>query len=81
MLLSTIVESLDLLGFSMFAPAAIMFFLALQYGGNQYTWNSATVICLFCGAGITFIVFLYWEYYKGNAAMIPFSILQKRIVW
>ena len=80
-LLHTLVESLDILGFAMFAPAAIMFFLALQYGGNQYAWNSATVIGLLCGAGATFIAFLCWEYYRGDAAMIPFFMLRKRIIW
>lgn len=58
-----------------------MFFLALQYGGNQYAWNSATVVGLLCGAGATFAIFLIWEYYKGDAAMIPFSMVRKRIVW
>lgn len=80
-LLRTTVESLDLIGFAIFAPAAIMFFLAMEYGGNQYAWNSATVIGLFCGAGATFIIFLCWEYFKGDGAMIPFSLVRQRIVW
>ncbi|KAG6986530.1 hypothetical protein G7Y79_00078g099840, partial [Physcia stellaris] len=43
-------ERLDLLGFAIFAPAAIQFLLALQWGGTKYRWNSPTVIGLFCGA-------------------------------
>lgn len=58
-----------------------MFFLALQYGGNQYAWDSAVVIGLFCGAGGTVTLFLVWEYYKGAEAMIPLSMLKHRIVW
>ncbi|KAJ5798038.1 Major facilitator superfamily domain general substrate transporter [Penicillium pulvis] len=80
-LLRTIITTLDILGFLIFAPAAIMFFLALQYGGNQYAWNSATVIGLLVGAGFTFLVFLGWEYYRGDNAMIPLSMLRKRIIW
>jgi hypothetical protein len=75
------VKSLDILGFLIFAPAAIMFYCALQYGGNQYAWNSPIVIGLLCGAGTTFVIFLCWEYYRGDDAMIPFSMLRKRIVW
>lgn len=71
----------DLIGFVLFAPASIQFFLALQYGGNQYAWNSATVIGLFCGAGVTFIIFVLWNYRKGEQAMIPTSILKERAVW
>ena len=74
-------KKLDLVGFALFAPAAIMFLLALQYGGNQYAWNSSVVIGLFVGAGATFIVFCAWDYYKKDAAMIPVSMISKRIVW
>ncbi|KAK4867164.1 hypothetical protein LT330_000674 [Penicillium expansum] len=80
-LLRTIVTTLDILGFLIFAPAAIMFFLALQYGGNQYPWGSSTVIGLLIGAEVTFLVLLSWEYYRGDDAMIPLSMLRKRIIW
>ncbi|KAK9235752.1 MFS multidrug transporter [Lipomyces kononenkoae] len=73
-------RDLDLIGFALFAPAAIQLLLALQYGGNQFAWNSSTVIGLFCGAGATCIVFLVWEYYKGDEAMIPFSMARNRII-
>lgn len=74
-------RQLDLVGFILFAPAAIQLLLALQYGGNEYPWSSPTIIGLFCGAGCTFIVFLVWEYLKGTDAMIPFKILSNRVVY
>jgi hypothetical protein len=77
----TAVENFDLLGFAIFAPAAIQVLLALQYGGNQYAWNSATVIGLFCGGGVMFLLFLVWEHRKGDDAMIPFSMVSNRVVW
>jgi len=80
-LTSIIREKLDLLGFALFAPAAIQFLLALQWGGTRYPWSSATVIGLFCGAAGTLCVFLAWEYRKGDMAMIPFSIMRRRVVW
>ncbi|KAJ5855942.1 MFS multidrug transporter [Penicillium soppii] len=79
--LQTILTKLDLTGFGLFAPASIQFFMALEYGGNQYAWNSATVIGLFCGAAGTFIVYLVWEYFQGDEAMIPFSMVRQRTVW
>ncbi|KAF7159165.1 hypothetical protein CNMCM6106_006298 [Aspergillus hiratsukae] len=79
--LQTILTKLDLIGFALFAPATIQLLLALDYGGNKYAWNSATVIGLFCGAGGTFIVFLIWEYFKGEEAMVPLSMLKQRGVW
>ncbi|MCJ1386604.1 hypothetical protein MMC17_009730 [Xylographa soralifera] len=79
--LGTAMKSLDLPGFALIAPAAIMFFLALEYGGNQFAWNSSVVIGLFVGAGLTLIVFLLWEWRQGEEAMVPFFMLRKRIIW
>ena len=77
-----IVPELDLFGFLLFVPAAVMLLLALQFGsGNDYAWNSATVIGLFCGAGVMAIIFILWERRMGDRAMIPGSLMKKREVW
>ena len=72
---------LDLIGFAIFAPAAIQFLLALQWGGTLYPWGDAKIIGLFCGAAGTFAVFVAWQYYVGDEAMIPLSMVRQRIVW
>jgi Fungal trichothecene efflux pump (TRI12) len=72
---------LDPIGFLLFSPVAVMLLMALEWGGSQYPWNSATVIGLFCGAGGMAILFLLWEYYIGDDAMIPFSLVKHRAVW
>lgn len=69
------------MGFTLFAPAAIMFLLALQWGGNDYPWSSSVVIGLFCGAGVTAILFILWERHMGERAMLPGSIIKQRVVW
>lgn len=79
--LSTAVKSLDLPGFMLISPAAVMFLLALQYGGTVHPWNSSVVIGLLVGAAVTFILFLIWEYHQGDGAMVPFAMIRKRIVW
>jgi hypothetical protein len=79
--LPTLHKTLDLVGFVLFAPAAIMFLLALEYGGNEYPWSSSRVIGLFVGTGATALVFLGWEYRKGKEAMIPFHLLTIRIAY
>lgn len=72
---------LDLVGFALFAPAVIQLLLALQYGGNQFAWNSSQVIGLFCGFGATCIVWLAWNYHKGDAALLPPAMIRRRTVW
>ncbi|KAA8651484.1 MDR family MFS transporter [Aspergillus tanneri] len=79
--LATLPSKLDLVGFALLAPSAIQLLLALEYGGNEYAWNSSMIIGLFCGAGVTFLIFLYWESRQGGQAMTPLPMLRQRIVW
>ncbi|SPJ85885.1 probable aflatoxin efflux pump AFLT [Fusarium torulosum] len=71
----------DFTGFAMFCPSIVMILLALQWGGVDYPWNSATVIGLFCGGGVLLIIFVYWERRVGANAMIPLAIIRIRQVW
>lgn len=80
-LLTVLREKLDVVGFAIFAPSAIQFLLALQWGGTKYRWGSAMTIGLLCGAAGTLACFLAWEHRRGDAAMIPFSMVRNRIVW
>lgn len=72
---------LDLLGFVLFAPAVLQLLLALQYGGSQYPWNSSRVIGLFCGSAANFVVWLLWNRYKGDDALLPPSMVKQTAVW
>ncbi|TGJ79642.1 hypothetical protein E0Z10_g9123 [Xylaria hypoxylon] len=80
-LLWSIVPNLDLTGCALFAPATIMFLLALQWGSTDYGWSSPTVIGLFVGSGATAILFSLWEWRVGEDALIPFHLVKRRIVW
>lgn len=76
-----IVSRLDIIGSLIFAPASVMFLMALEFGGVSYPWSSATVIGLFVGAFCTFLIFLGWEYREGENAMIPLGMVRRREVW
>ncbi|KAH7326980.1 MFS multidrug transporter-like protein [Rhexocercosporidium sp. MPI-PUGE-AT-0058] len=72
---------LDLIGFSLFAPACIMFLMALQWGGIKHAWDSAMILGLFCGSFVTAAVFAFWEQRQGKDAMIPTGMIKRRIVY
>ena len=74
-------DKLDLLGATLFATMIIMFLLALEWGGQTYPWNSATIIGLFVGSFGNLLVFLAWERHRGSTAMIPLAMLGKRVVY
>ncbi|KXG50686.1 Major facilitator superfamily domain, general substrate transporter [Penicillium griseofulvum] len=79
--LGSAIKSLDLPGFMLICPAVVMFLLGLQFGGNEYAWDSSVVIGLLVGAGATFAVFLVWEWHQGDNAMVPLAMLKHRIIW
>ncbi|KAI1281633.1 major facilitator superfamily domain-containing protein [Xylaria sp. FL0933] len=72
---------LDLIGFVLFAPAVLQLLLALQYGGNQFPWNSSRVIGLFAGSAANFIVWFIWNRRKGNGALLPYAMIGRTAVW
>lgn len=74
------VKHLDIIGCVMFIPAIFMLLLALTWGGTKEDWNSATIIGLFVGAAATLVIFVCWEGYIGNDAMIPGTVLARRTV-
>jgi Fungal trichothecene efflux pump (TRI12) len=74
-------KQLDLTGFVLFAGFAVMFLLALEWGGVHYPWGNAKIIGLFCGSGGVLIIFGVWEHRAGEKAMIPWSVLKKTTVW
>ena len=78
--LLTKLKDLDLIGFSIFAPACVMFLLAIQWGGVRYSWQSATIVGLFIGSGLAVIIFFFWERHVGEDAMVPLDILSRRAV-
>ena len=77
----TLLSKLDLPGFVLFAPAAIMFLMGLEFGGREHPWNSAVVIGLLVGGIALFVIFLFWERRQGDEAMFPLALVRIREVW
>lgn len=74
-------KHLDLISVSIFIPAILMLLLAVQWGGTTYAWSSATIIGLFCGAAVTFLIFAAMQWHNGDSASIPSRILLQRSVF
>jgi hypothetical protein len=72
---------LDLVGFAFLAPAVTMLLLTLQLSGDQWAWNSSRAIGLFCGSGVTFIIWLVWNVRAGEHALLPAHIIRRRVIW
>ncbi|RDW72421.1 uncharacterized protein DSM5745_07593 [Aspergillus mulundensis] len=68
---------LDLIGGIIFVGLTVMVFLAFQWGGGEYAWDCATIIGLFFGFGVSMLLFIAWEMYKGGAVLILLSLPER----
>ncbi|CAI6331424.1 unnamed protein product [Periconia digitata] len=74
-------RGLDGVGFVLFSAAITMLLLALQWGGLEYSWKSSVVIGLFVGFGLLLILFICWQIYMQDKALIPPKLFKNRNVW
>lgn len=73
---------LDLGGNALLLASAIMLFLALQFNNLGYAWSSARVIGLLVGFGVVLLIFVGWQHYQGDRALMPPKImLQRTVLW
>lgn len=71
---------LDPFGNVILLSTAVMFFLAMQYSAQPHAWHTSRVIGLLTGAGGGLILFIFWQWRKGERALIPPSIILQRSV-
>lgn len=73
-------KDLDIVGNILILGAFIMLFLALEHTARGFSWNHPLIIWLLAGCGITAIIFIVWQWAKGDAALIPPRIIKQRTV-
>lgn len=52
--------------------------LPLEWGGVTRAWDDKVIIALLVTAGVLFIIFGVWEYFKGDNALLPMHLLLNR---
>ncbi|KAA8629659.1 hypothetical protein SMACR_05798 [Sordaria macrospora] len=73
-------KDLDIVGNILILGAFVMLFLALEHTTRGFSWNHPLIIWLLVGCGITTIIFMGWQWAKGDAALIPPRIIKQRTV-
>jgi len=71
---------IDLFGTAVFVGAVCCVLLALQFGGQEYPWASATVIGLLVGGGLLLIIFGFLQWKGGEDALLPLRVLKQRSI-
>ncbi|KND94612.1 putative HC-toxin efflux carrier TOXA [Tolypocladium ophioglossoides CBS 100239] len=77
----TKIRNMDPLGCFVFLGAVCCLLLALQWGGQTKPWSSADVIGCLVGAFLIASLFVYWQWRRGDVALIPLRVLKKRSIW
>ncbi|KAI4729939.1 MFS general substrate transporter [Aureobasidium sp. EXF-10728] len=72
---------MDFVGATFMIGLIISFILALQYGGQTHSWKSSQVIGLLVGFVVLVAVFVLWEIYQKERAMIVPRLFLERYVW
>lgn len=73
-------RNLDLVGNVIFLGAAVMLFLALELTTQGEPWGTARIIGLLCGFGVASTVFVAWQWWRQDSALIPPAIVMQRSV-
>ena len=69
---------MDPTGTVIFVGAVTCLLLALQWGGQKYSWSNGRIIALLVLSGIAFIAWIAWQVYLGPVATIPKNIIGQR---
>jgi MFS family permease len=76
-----VINRFDPFGVVVLLGAITSLILALQWGGAVYPWNSPRVIAVFIVFGVLMIIWTILQWYQGDEATMPFSIITQRTVW
>ena len=71
-------RKLDWFGSALCISTVVVFFLPLEWGGVTMPWRSPTIIALFCMFGVLSAVFVWWEWRRGQKALLPLFMLMRR---
>lgn len=73
-------HDLDMIGNVLLLGAAVMLFMALEMTTEGDDWGSAKIIGLLSGCGVTSLIFIMWQWWKQDSALIPPAIVSQRTV-
>ncbi|WP_127586969.1 MDR family MFS transporter [Paenibacillus koleovorans] len=71
-------QKIDWLGTVVFAASILSLMFALELGGKEYAWSSATIIGLFIIAAVCFILFLLIER-RASSPIVPLHLFRNRL--
>lgn len=75
------VLQMDLVGTGILLAAVVCILLALQWGGVTKSWHSGDVLGTLIGGIAIVIIFIFWEIWLGERALIVPRIVKQRVIY
>ncbi|KAF9434551.1 hypothetical protein BGZ76_007811 [Entomortierella beljakovae] len=69
-------KRIDFLGSITIVIGIVCVLLSTNWGGNEYAWNSAPVIAVYCVGVLFSVAFLYIEAYVATEPILPFRLFK-----
>ncbi|KAI7772414.1 hypothetical protein LZL87_007775 [Fusarium oxysporum] len=71
-------KSLDWIGYALFAPALVLFCIALSWSQNPYSWDSANILAPFIISIVALIIFIVYEWRFKKDGMLHHELWRHR---
>ncbi|KAJ6033896.1 uncharacterized protein N7446_007809 [Penicillium canescens] len=75
------ISQFDLIGLFFFLPGMISLLLALQWGGQQYNWQSGRIIGLFVCSICLLSIFIVVQWRQKEKATVTLRMIKNKNVW
>ena len=74
------VRQFDPVGTALLLPGLVLLLLALQWGGNRYTWGSSRVATSLTLGLVLLVAFCISQFWAGDNGTVPVRIMGKRTI-
>ncbi|KAF5622233.1 drug facilitator PEP5 [Fusarium tjaetaba] len=72
------IKSLDWVGYTLFAPALVLFCIALSWSQNPYSWDSVNILAPFIISIVVLIIFIAYEWRFKKDGMLHHELWRHR---
>ncbi|OAP63753.1 hypothetical protein AYL99_02980 [Fonsecaea erecta] len=74
------IARVDIPGTLVFLPCIVCLLLALQWGGQKYSWSDGRIIALLVLFGVLLIIFIGIQFWRKEAGTVPPRIAKQRTI-